>query len=183
MFFFYLIDIHNRLVNVTCSSAVFSGAESALAKVHFEDIFNVTCRADFAAKDNVKLVNDYPLCHWVDDEHVGDPLDKGHGVVTNTLVNKESNISASRILQLQASVISGTKWPKPFKCFAKVRLPNGDEFMRNTTTYRIDFDSELHLTVYSPYIHSCVLLLCVKICVQVFVYRGVIGVRLCERAK
>ena len=110
--------------------------------IEFGSTVNVSCIANFSSIAKLELVGDYPL--WLDNS-TETPLTKNDGGVVAIFEMKKSSNSASRMLQLQASVINGTKWPKPFKCAAKVRLPDGDEFIRYGKTFSVDFTSELHL--------------------------------------
>ena len=131
----------HKLVNVTYQSPDSNDTES----VHIKTIgstVNVSCITNCSSNGTVTLVDVYPLS-WPGDK--GAVLTKNDIGVVNISAMEKSNNSASRMLQLRASVINGTKWPKPFKCAAIVRLPDGDELIRYGKTFSVDFTSELHL--------------------------------------
>ena len=105
---------------------------------------NVSCTANVISNAaGLKLVRINPL--WAVNGDKGIPLTKEDGGVVDILETNLQNTSASTMLQLQASVINGTKWPKAFKCAARVRLPDRDEFIHYGKTYYVHFDSELHM--------------------------------------
>ena len=106
--------------------------------------FNVTCIASCSSKENVTVIDVYPLP--LDAHDKGAALSKeDSGVVVIGEMEKSSD-SASRMLQVQASVINGTKWSTPFKCAAKVRLHDGDELIRYGDELSSgNFSSEFHL--------------------------------------
>lgn len=137
---FLLVDVH-QLVNISYWSPTSEKAESV--KVDFGTTVNVSCIANFSSK--VKMVNVYPL--WLDDDGDDDgiPLTKDNGGVVAIFKKEEHNNSASRILQLRPSVINGTKWPKPFKCAARVRLSDGDELIHHGKKYSVEFVGELRI--------------------------------------
>ena len=130
------IDFH-QLVNISYQS---SGNPHNVETTIWSTL-NVSCIASCSSKKNLTVVDVYPLdAH---DKRVA--LSKNDSGVVNISVMEKSRDSASRMLQLRASVINGTKWPKPFKCAAIVRLPDGDELIRYGKTFSVDFTSELHL--------------------------------------
>ena len=148
MFLFLpLVGLH-QLVNVSYLSVI-SGNKS----IEVGSTVNVSCIVNFSSIAKLKPVGDYPL--WLDNS-TETPLTENDGGVVAIFEMKENNNSASRMLQLRASVINGTKWPKPFKCADKVRLPHGDEFIRYGKMFSVDFDSELHL--------PSVLQVCLSVC-------------------
>lgn len=135
-FFWNTVGLHG-LVNVGCSPEL----PKEDGKVPFGSNLNVSCIANVSSNAGLKLVGDDPL--WPADDK-GNPLTKKHGGVLDISKTNVQNTSASRMLHLRASVIDGTKWPKPFRCAARFRLPDGDVFTHYGETVFVDFDSELH---------------------------------------
>ena len=134
------IDIH-QLVNVTYQSPDSKDAESV--HITIGATVNVSCITNCSSNGTLTLLDVYPLS-WPNGDK-GAVLTKNDSGVVSISATVQSNNSASRMLQLRASVINGTKWPKPFKCAAKVRLPDGDELIRYGKMFSVDFTSELHL--------------------------------------
>ena len=145
------IDIH-QLVDVTYQSPDSNDTESVHTTIG--TTVNVNCITNYSSNENLTLEDVYPLS-WPNGDK-GAVLTMNDSGVVNISVAEKSNNGASRMLQLRASVINGTKWPKPFKCAAKVRLPDGDEFIRYGKTFSVDFTSELHL--------PSVLQVCLSVC-------------------
>lgn len=86
------------------------------------------------------MVNIYPV-----DDDAGTRLTKGKGGVLDISNMEKHNNSASRMLKLQASVVEAqNRLPKPFKCAARVRLPDGDELIHYGATLPVKVVSELH---------------------------------------
>ena len=146
----------HQLVNVTYQSPDSNDTESV--NIPFESTVNVSCITNCSSNGTVTLVDVYPLS-WPTGDNRGAVLTVNDSGVVNISVMEKSNNSASRMLQLRASVINGTKWPKPFKCAAKVRLPDGDEFIRYGKTFSVDFTSELHLPSLLTVCLSCLSLI------------------------
>lgn len=136
-------EIHNRLVNITCTSTDFNGTETATVLVG--NIVTVTCTANFP--NGINMTDGYPL--WRDEDGLPLAEDQG-GVVGISQENSTSN-SASSVLQVQASVIGGAKWPKSFEFVVKVVLPDGDELIRKSKPFPIDIVGELHLAIHHAY--------------------------------
>ena len=148
------IGIH-QLVHVTYQSPDSNDTES----VHLKNVgstVNVSCITNCSSNGTLTLVDVYPLS-WSTGGDKGAVLTKNDSGVVNISATEKSNNSASRMLQLRASVINGTKWPKPFKCAAKVRLPDGDEFIRYGKTFSVDFTSELHLPSLTVCLSVCLI--------------------------
>ena len=132
----------HKLVDISYQS---STAEN-LGKVErtIGSTFNVTCIANCSSNENLTVVDVYPVPLDAHDKGVA-LSEKDSGVVVIGEM-EESSDSASKMLQLQASVINGTKRSTPFKCAAKVRLPDGDEFIRYGDVFPSgNFSSEFHL--------------------------------------
>lgn len=134
------VGIHQR-VNVSYQSPGSKDKESV--NIAFGSTVNVSCIANCSSKENLTLVDVYPLSWLTGDKEA--VLTKNDSGVVNISATKKTSNSASRMLQLRASVINGTKWPKPFKCAAKVRLPDGDEFIRYGKAFSVYFASELRV--------------------------------------
>ena len=146
--FLPLVGLH-QLVNVSYLSVI-SGNKS----IEVGSTVNVSCIVNFSSIAKLKPVGDYPL--WLDNS-TETPLTKNDGGVVAIFEMKENNNSASRMLQLRASVINGTKWPKPFKCADKVKLPHGDELISYGKAVSVDFTSELHLPSLTVCLSVCLI--------------------------
>ena len=147
------IGIH-RLINVTYQSPDSNYTESVHTTIGAT--VNVNCITNCSSNKNLTLVDVYPLSWSTDNK--GALLTMSNSGVVNISAMEKSNNSASQMLQLRASVINGTKWPKPFKCAAKVRLPEGDEFIRYGKMFPVDFDGELHLpSLLEVYLSVCLI--------------------------
>ena len=136
-----MVDLLNHLVNLSCSSPDLDQTETATA-VPIGMTATVSCTATFPNEVNMTDANTY----WQDDDEI--PLTKSYKGVVNISVSEPSDYSISSVLQVQASVISGAKWPKQLTYVADVVLPDGGEFTLKSKPYFINIVGELLLTFY-----------------------------------
>ena len=162
---FWYTDLHKRLVNLSCSSPDLNQTEAATT-VPFGEILTVSCTATFP--NEISMTDGYPL--WLDNNGV--PLTKGYKGVKNISLLEQSENSISSVLQVQASVISGAKWPEQLTHVAKVVLPGGGEFTWESKPYIINIVGELRLTfhhadefVLSLHVHACTRRMCAHNCI------------------